>query len=63
MVQLLTRGHLLAETIFSMVNKNSATEEMKEHNVAIEKLSKEQMEHNTKRAKNQDWLNTQIARK
>ena len=49
--------------LFSMVDKNGAQEEMKRHNAAIEKLNREQMDYNIKRAKNQDWLNTQIARK
>lgn len=49
--------------LFSMFNKNGAQEEAKRHNAAIEKLNAEQTEYNIKRAKNQDWLNTQISRK
>ena len=49
--------------LFSLADKNGAREEAKRHNAAIEKLNAEQADYNIKRAKNQDWLNTQIARK
>ena len=49
--------------LFSMANKSGAQEEAKRHNAAIEKLNKEQTDYNIKRAKNQDWLNTEISRK
>jgi hypothetical protein len=49
--------------LFSMMDKNGAQEEAKRHNAAIEKLNEETTEYNIKRAKNQDWLNTQISRK
>ena len=49
--------------LFSMMDKSGALEESKRHNAAIEKLNQEQTDYNIKRAKNQDWLNTQIARK
>lgn len=49
--------------LFSMMDKNGARDEAKRHNAAIEKLNEEQTEYNIKRAENQDWLNTQIARK
>lgn len=49
--------------LFSMADKNGAQEEAKRHNAAIEKYTKEQSEYNIRRAKNQDWLSTEIARK
>lgn len=49
--------------LFSLVDKNGAQVEAQRHNAAIEKLNKEQADYNIKRAKNQDWLNTQISRK
>ena len=44
--------------LFSMVDKNLAKPKLEQQNSAIEKLNKEQREYNTKRIKNQDWLNT-----
>ena len=49
--------------LFSMVDKKGAHEEAMRHNSAMEKLNKEQMDYNIKRAKNLDWLNTELARK
>lgn len=49
--------------LFSMMDKNGAQAESKRHNAAVEKLNAEQADYNIKRAKNQDWLNTEIARK
>ena len=49
--------------LFSIMDRNGAREEAKRHNAAVEKLNQEQADYNTKRAQNQDWLNTRIARK
>ena len=49
--------------LFSKIDKNGAQEEAKRHNAALEKLNAEQADYNIKRAKNQDWLNEQNARK
>lgn len=49
--------------LFSMMDKSGAQEEAKRHNAAIEKLNAEQADYNIKRAKNQDWLNTELSRK
>lgn len=49
--------------LFSMADKNGAHAEAQRHNAAIEKLNREQAEYNIKRAKNQDWLATQLSRK
>ena len=49
--------------LFSMMNHKGALEESQRHNAAIEKLNKEQQEYNIKRAQNQDWIQTQLARK
>jgi hypothetical protein len=49
--------------LFSLMDKNGAQQEAKRHNAAMEKFSKDQVEYNIKRAKNQDWLNAQAARK
>lgn len=46
-----------------MVYKNGAQDEAKRHNAALEKRSEETTEYNVKQEKNQDRLNTEIARK
>ena len=48
--------------LFSTVDKNGAREEAMRHNAAMEKLNREQMDYNIKRAKNLDWINTELAR-
>lgn len=49
--------------LYQMFDKSGAIEESKRHNRAVEKLTAEQETYNIKRAKNQDWLQTEINRK
>jgi len=49
--------------MFSLLNKSGAQQEAKRHDAAVEELNRATVEYNIKRAKNQDWLSTEISRK